>query len=273
MTRHLLQNHYGGWGPGLPDHNRAIADTSGITILSEVDPRQEMPPVFDQLQLGSCTANATAAAFQYDGILDDKDPGRLARLWIYWQERKLEGSLGQGDTGAEGSDAFKVARTVGIPPETAWPYNPAKYNVASYFDPKAPPAAAVHAETHYRLTKPVATPPRTEAAFKAVFSNKQTVAFGFTVYESFESSEVASTGIVPMPAQGEQVLGGHEVLAVGYLKAEPNYALCRNSWGSEQTDGTAWGLAGDGYFLMPWQMLLSSQIAGDWTTIQRPLGK
>jgi C1A family cysteine protease len=30
---------------------------------------------------------------------------------------------------------------------------------------------------------------------------------GFTVYESFESQQVAQTGTVPMPAAGEQVLG------------------------------------------------------------------
>ncbi|MGC2270214.1 MAG: hypothetical protein WA608_25755 [Candidatus Acidiferrales bacterium] len=40
--------------------------------------------------------------------------------------------------------------------------------------------------------------------------------FGFTVYESFESPQVAQTGVAPMPAAGEKVLGGHAVLALGY---------------------------------------------------------
>jgi C1A family cysteine protease len=62
---------------------------------------------------------------------------------------------------------------------------------------------------------------------------------------------------------------GHEVLLVGYLKNEPHYGLVRNSWGSEQTNGTAWGLDGDGYFLMPWTYILSASLAGDWTTIVR----
>ena len=44
--------------------------------------------------------------------------------------------------------------------------------------------------------------------------------FGFTVYESFESQAVAKTGDVPMPRPGEQVLGGHAVLAVGYDDAQ-----------------------------------------------------
>ena len=77
--------------------------------------------------------------------------------------------------------------------------------------------------------------------------------------------------LVPMPKRGEQVLGGHEVLAVGYLKSEPDYVLCRNSWGSRKTDGHRWGIDGSGYFLMPWKMILNPAISGDWTTIVRPL--
>jgi len=31
--------------------------------------------------------------------------------------------------------------------------------------------------------------------------------FGFTVYESFESQEVAKTGVVPLPNPDEKVMG------------------------------------------------------------------
>lgn len=254
--RHLLQRHYGGWRPSLPHPRRRVADTSGITILDEVDPRKDLPPIFDQSQLGSCTANATAAHFQYDGMLDGADPGLLARLWIYWQERAKEGSLGQGDTGAFGSDAFWVASHIGVPPETAWPYD------ISTFDPKQPPVAATDDEGHYKLVKPYATPTLSVQAFQAVFSNKQLISFGFSVFESFEVGDVVKTGIVPLPGPGESQLGGHETVAVGYLKSEPNYCLCRNSWGE------GWGLGG--YFLMPWAYLLDPNLCGDWTTIQRP---
>jgi C1A family cysteine protease len=85
------------------------------------------------------------------------------------------------------------------------------------------------------LTKRYATPPITKHAFKQVFSNQQTISFGFTVYESFETSGVAKSGIVPIPQTGEEILGGHEVLAVGYLRSEPDHVLVRNSWGSRQT--------------------------------------
>lgn len=245
-----------GWRPSLPLMEEAQADVSGLKVLAEVDPRHELPPIFDQGELGSCTANATACAFQYDGKLDGKDPGPLSRLFIYYGERKIEGVLGQGDTGAYGHDAFTVARA-GIPPETDW-----AYDISTFEGPV--PQKAVADEGHYKLTKPVKALTRSEQAMKAALSNRQTIAFGFTVYESFESSEVAKTGIVPMPSRGEKVLGGHEALCVGYLKHEPHYALVRNSW------GTGWGITG--YFLMPWAYILSRSLSSDYRTIQRPVG-
>lgn len=254
-----LQQHYGGWRR-TPEHLRPpTADHSGLTILDEVDPRDQLPPVFDQGQLGSCTSNATAGCFQYDAIVDGKDCGPLSRLWIYYMERKLEGDLGKGDTGAIGSDAFTVAAMSGICAEADWPYD-----ISTFQGPV--PETAYQDERHYVLSKPHRSVAPTVEAMKAVLSNRQTIAFGFSVYSSFESEETMSTGIVPMPnPDAEQLLGGHEVLLVGYLKDQPDYGLVRNSW------GTGVGIAG--YFLFPWKLLTSRSLAGDWTTITRPAGK
>lgn len=247
-----------GWRPSLPGSFDGIADTAGLRVETEVDLRTALPPVFDQGQLGSCTANATACAFQWDAILDGKFDGPLSRLWIYYGERKIEGTLGQGDTGAEGHDAYTVASTLGIPPESAWPYD-----ISTFQGPI--PALATKDETYYKLTKPVHAVPQTETAIKQVLSNKQLVTFGFTVYESFESQAVAETGIVPMPAKGEKILGGHEIAVVGYLAAHPQHALVRNSW------GPGWGLKG--YALFPWAYLASRSLSSDLRTIVRPAGK
>ena len=56
--------------------------------------------------------------------------------------------------------------------------------------------------------------------------------FGFTVYESFESPQVAKTGIVPMPGPTEKVVGGHAVVCVGYDDTKQQF-IVRNSWGDE----------------------------------------
>jgi C1A family cysteine protease len=254
---HLGHKRYGGWLPSLPDHRDRIADRSGLAILPEVDPRPTMPPIYDQGQLGSCTANAVAAAYQYDMHIDGfpLDLHRPSRLFLYYMERQIEGSLGQGDTGAMGRDGFKALQTYGWVPEREWRY------VISRFDTKPPAALWTEAATR-RMTKTYAAVAQDTNTIKAILSNQQTVAFGFTVYDSFESPEVAQSGVVPMPTTNEQTLGGHETLIVGYLQAQPNYALVRNSWGPN------WGLRG--YFLMPWQYICDPNLAGDHRTIVRP---
>jgi C1A family cysteine protease len=83
--------------------------------------------------------------------------------------------------------------------------------------------------------------------------------FGFTVYPSFESDDVARTGIVPLPAANEVTIGGHTVLAVGYDDST-NMFIVRNSW------GPLWGVAG--YCHMPYADLLDNNLAGDFWTIR-----
>src|SRR6185437_8358062 len=249
--------HRYGWKPSLPDLRDHIADSSELPILDEVDPRTDLPDVFDQGHLGSCTANAVAAAVVYDAKLNVSDPGVLSRLWIYYYGRKLEGAPADQDTGAFGRDGLKVCNKMGVPLEKDWPYDITQFSVQ-------PPAsldaeAAQHKISNYRVV------PRNLDSMKAVLSNRQTIAFGFSVYQSFESDEVAKTGIVPMPTRGEKALGGHEVLLVGYLKDEPNYGLVRNSWGAD------WAIKG--YFLMPWAYFLDTHLSSDFRTIRRAAGK
>lgn len=252
------RKHAMGWLRPLPGRGALDllphADTSGIERKLVVDPRPWMPPALDQGQLGSCTANATNRAFRVETIHDGKDVGELSRLWTYYFERALEHTLGQGDTGAMGHDAFRVARH-GIPLESAYPY------VIADFE-KKPPNVQPRA---YRLHKPVHAVPQTERDFDLALSNDQTIPYGFTVYESFEAGDWASTtGVMPEPSAGEGVLGGHENLLVGYLPEQPDCYLSLNSW------DTIWGVFG-GYFFIPKAFVLNPRYASDFRTIVRPL--
>ncbi len=239
----MPENRVYGWRPSLPDARDLIADPPAVEWPSVVDPRDKLPPVYDQGQLGSCTANAVAAALQYHWDA----PETPSRLFIYWFERKIEHQLGQGDTGAYGRDGFKVARKRGVPSESYWPYDIRR------FDVKPGMLAGRKLEEPYKVV------PQDENTIKSVLANGQTIAFGFTVYESFESQRVADTGDVPMPdVNYERVLGGHEVLAVGYDERR-NKVLVRNSWGADWGDG--------GYCWFPWNYLLDSRYSGDLRTI------
>ena len=247
--------HTYGWKRPLPGRGALDllphVDTSGIAIKPEVDPRPKMPPALNQLELGSCTANATARCFRYDTIQDGADCGELSRLWIYYFERMLEGTLANGDCGAEGHDAFRVAHH-GIPDESLYPYDISKFE-------EKPPDVEPRA---YTLKKPVHAVPQNLNQIRQVLSSNQTIAYGFTVYRDFEEPWERA-GEMPEPDPSEEVLGGHENLLCGYLKEFPGYLLSLNSWGTE------WGVFG-GYFLFPISTFLNPSITSDLRTIVRP---
>lgn len=209
-----------------------------------------MPAAYAQLRLGACTGNAVAGGIEYNNILDGCSFGTPSRLDIYYGERAEEGTVDQ-DAGAFGRDGFRFAHRVGVIPESDWPYDVSKFAVK--------PPADEGRRFRIRTYKAV---PRGILSFKRVFSNRQTIAFGFSVFESFESDETASSGIMPVPGPGERMVGGHEVLGCGYLEKYPHHLLVRNSW------GTDWGMGG--YFLMPWSVIMDRNLSSDFRTIYRP---
>ena len=140
-----------------------------------------MPIVWDQGSLGSCTANAVSAALQFHrGLKLGRKARRPSRLDIYYGERKLENNLDNGDTGAYGRDGFKFAKQTGYLLEAVWPYD------INTFEGPVPSGRRI------RLTDNYVAVGQDVDAIKSALSDQQTIAFGFTVYESFESVEVES---------------------------------------------------------------------------------
>jgi C1A family cysteine protease len=211
-----------------------------VAVLAHVDLRAHMPPVFDQGQLGSCTANALCALMQY---LEPRVQG--SRLFLYYNERAMEGDVDQ-DAGACIADGIQSLKTKGICEEATWPYDPAKFAVQP---PQACYAAAVK---HEALS--VYSVPLTLAGLKAALVGGHPVAVGISIYESFESAQVAQTGVVPLPRPGEALLGGHAVAIVGFDDAKQTFLL-RNSWGPH------WGQGG--HFTLPYAYLTNPQLASD----------
>ena len=90
---------------------------------------------------------------------------------------------------------------------------------------------------------------------KEVLASGLPIAIGFTVFQSFESDQVTSTGIVPMPGHHEKQVGDHCVVLVGYDDSQSAF-IVRNSW------GTAWGL--QGYCMMPCAYLTNPRLSSDF---------
>ncbi len=212
-----------------------------------VDLRAGMPPVYDQTQLGSCTAQALAAALDYAHKKSTgKDFFNPSRLFIYYNERMMEGNPGE-DSGACLRDGIKSVNEQGACAETTWPY------VISQFALKPPPAAYTEAENFQAVS--YQRVPLFPTMIKSVLASGTPFVVGITVYESFESTEVASTGIVPMPdTQREKCLGKHAVICCGYDDTKQLF-LFRNSW------GTAWGQSGN--FWLPYQFVVNPGLTAD----------
>ena len=80
-----------------------------------------LPPVFNQKQINSCTANAIAAAMVFDEIKGGaKHVPPLSRLYIYYNERAMEGKADQ-EAGGQLRDGIKSVANQGACEETSGP--------------------------------------------------------------------------------------------------------------------------------------------------------
>jgi C1A family cysteine protease len=254
-----------GWKPDLPDHRDftyAVPHPTAAKLPAKADLRPACPPVYDQGQIGSCTANAIAGAIEFEQKKQKLPEFTPSRLFIYYNERVMEGTAPSVDSGAQIRDGIKSVATLGACKETSWTYDDANNGNAPC--PKCkyalkPPAAAYKEALQYKIKAYQRLDNSNLNTLKGCLASGYPFVFGFTVYESFESQQVANTGIVPMPASSEKVVGGHAVDCVGYDDSKQLF-IVRNSW------GTGWGLKG--YCMMPYSYLTSTNLADDFWTIQ-----
>ena len=243
-----------GWLPDLPDHRDQpyAAPVEMIGALPEkADLRPQCPPVYNQGQLGSCTANAIAGAIQFDRLQQKLAPEFTpSRLFIYYNERVIEHSVAS-DSGAQIRDGIKSVARQGDCPETEWPYLIARF--------KTKPSAKCYAGARKYRVILYQRVTQTLSQLKGCLASGYPFIFGFTVYDSFESASVAKTGHATLPRSGDAVIGGHAVAGVGYDDAK-QWFIVRNSWGA------GWGMKG--YFTLPYAYVTDSDLASDFWTIR-----
>lgn len=243
-----------GWKPDRPDDRDHVYEAPKKIVEAlprKVDLRPQCPPVYDQGKLDACTANAIAAAIEFNLAKQrSRSLCTPARLFIYYNERKLEGKV-KYDAGARLRDGIKTVAKEGVPPESVWPYREER------FAHEPPPhvyrkAANLRALAYKRVKQDI-------EQLKGCLAAGYPFLFGFSVYPSFASKRCDRTGAMPMPRPGEDPMGGHAVLAVGYDEGRRRF-IVRNSWGG------AWGKAG--YFTAPYDFLTDPEHAQDFWTIR-----
>ena len=255
-----------GWVPDLPDARDYVYGAPQIALAAlppSADLRASCPPVYDQGQIGSCTANAIAAAFEFELKRQSLPDFMPSRLFIYYNERAIEGHVGF-DSGAQIRDGVKSVATQGVCSETEWPYDdtPATADGGPFppgaRDGEQPPPQCYTDALNNRVTTYRRVVQDLDQ-MRGCLAEGYPFVFGFTVYASFESQQVAQTGVAQMPQPSEQVIGGHAVMAVGYDDSAQRF-LVRNSW------GPGWGQAG--YFTLPYTYLTTAGLASDFWTLQ-----
>ena len=156
-------------------------------------------------------------------------------------------------------DTMKAMVMFGIPPEEYWTY------AISNFDTE--PSSFVYSlANNYKSTKYYKLDTAGTALSRVLINIKSYLAsslpcmFGFTVYSS-----ISNAAGIPYPVKGDQVLGGHAVVCVGYddskiINGQTGALLIRNSW------GTSWG--DNGYGWIPFAYVTNGLAVDFWTLVQ-----
>ena len=231
---------------------RLTAEEAAAPLPKSVNHIPVMPDVYDQGRLGSCVDNAVSADVESVYIKEGlKAPFVPARLFGYYNARDIEGTT-DTDSGSTIRDGVMAYVTKGFVPEEAYPYDITKFTQK--------PSDEIYAMAQHGVIDDFGYVPQTQHAVKSILAAGYNVIIGFSVYESFETAEMAKTGIMPVPdTRKEELLGGHGVLVVGY-DDDGQYAWVRNSWSAK------WGIGG--YFKMPYAVLFNPQLANDFWTIR-----
>jgi C1A family cysteine protease len=116
----------------------------------------------------------------------------------------------------------------GICSERSWPYSPER-------EPQTPPLEAYNEARRHVLHTPAKIDDINFLKY-SLLENKPFVV-GINVFPGFMDDHTRVTGMVPMPRNGVEAIGGHAVLCVGYDDVNGVW-ICRNSWGS------SWGVKG-----------------------------
>mgnify|MGYP002507676258 CR=1 FL=1 len=243
-----------GWKPDTPDkRDLKYKLCKAVKLPSIVDLRLKCSPVEDQGDLGSCTANAAAGAFEYLEIKNNVPFFDMSRLFLYYNTRVIEKTVNY-DSGAENRNTIKALVKYGCCSEKNWAYVEKKYKTKPS-DKCYNEAAKRKIESYYRLSS--------LQNMKTCLAEGYPFIFGMSVYTSFCSEEIENTGIVDLPKSNEDLEGGHAVLAVGYNDKTQRF-IVRNSWGKE------WGQKG--YFTIPYEYVADTDLCDDFWTIRKGKG-
>ncbi len=217
-----------------------------LTLPSTIDLSTNLDFIYDQKNLGSCTANSVAWLYKYYRI--DYFP---SRLYIYFYERLFDKKEGDNsvkiDDGSTLLQGMNVLKKKGVVSEKQYPYIIKKFH-------KKPPTILNKIANKNKINSFQKVNQDIDS-IKYVLSSGKPFVFGIYVYSSFMNSSTFNTGIIPYPNIGtERILGGHALVAIGYDDST-QLIKCVNSF------GRSWG--DNGYAYLPYNYIQNYFLTDD----------
>ena len=245
----LHSGHLGGKRDALDARDFAYDASEGNRGKAHVDLRHLCGAVYDQLPLHSCSAHALVSLLEFVANAEQRTIEPPSRLFLYYNERKLEGTL-PADDGATLRSGLKTLASLGVCAEPLWPYDVTRVALEPTADCYSS-AESMRAVRYFRIAQDI-------DRLRACLAEGYGFVFGIEAYlEGFTAA--SKSGVLPMPAPGGTLVGGHALLAVGYDDANKTFEAL-NSLGSTFGD--------NGFLTLPYAYLTNPKLSYDFWTIR-----
>lgn len=212
-------------------------------------------PIFDQGDLGSCTANVISNVILFYLKNNKMKTYQPSRLYIYYFSRLLEGSTNI-DSGCNIRNALKSICKYGACDESTYPYKIRK------FKKKPPDYCIIEARQHIKQIKYLSISQNLRIIKNCLYRGSPII-LGVEIYESFKNKNTLLSGNVSIPdTEQEESLGLHCILLLGYNENTRQFII-QNSWGNN--------VGINGLFNIPYEYILDDKLATDFWIVDKIL--
>lgn len=228
--------------PDKPDSRDFIYSEVSYMLPESVDNRQWAGEIENQLQTGSCVANATVSSLellaQRNGVNID-----YSRMFLYYNLRAPYTELQGKDGGSYLRDGFKSINQIGICEEKFWPFVEQQVNTK--------PDQTAYDNSIYKVTEYQRINEQDDNTIKSM---KTAIANGYPLIIALTLDKSFYYLTKPLNSQNykgtslkEDIIGSHALNVVGY-DDKLNSFIIENSWGSY------WG--DSGYCLISYDVIM-----------------